>query len=311
MFEGRSDKGLGLEIKQGVVFKTDPNGNAAGQQGFVQNADLAQRVIHREILVFGQFGPSCRHRNRPPGNVEGIELNHRPSGTFVAAFDHKFVQLGLGLGSEPGGVVQLLKNVAFALRFRGQFFRQRTSEGLQNRENNATGLGMDCDPFNVIENSVGKGVAVAVDFVCAQGLHQELVLDAGLRQKRNGQTRGVVSVQDIQTEILLRQLEGIQAVHILHHQVPNGHAHIQDRTFQKLQNQRFRRIYSVVGKLPHLVHAAVGRILISNRQYLVLVQRRIQGDIPQLGMKTVFGRCQLPGIGQFGELQIGLDALAR
>ena len=135
---------------------------------------------------------------------------------------------------------------------------------------------MHRNSLHVVKNAVGKRVTVVVHLVRAQCLHQQFIFDAGLRQKRNGQSGGIVAVQDVQAEILLSQLERVQAVDVLHHQIPEWHLHVEHRTLEQLEKECFGWVDAVVGKFAHLVNATVCRVLVGYGQYFVLVERGIQ-----------------------------------
>ena len=215
-------------------------------------------------------------------------MNNGTAGTLVPAFDDKFVQLGFRLGPKTRGVVELLEHIPLFLRGSRQSRSECAAKRFQNRKNNAARLRVHGDSFYVIKNAVGKGVSVVVHLVRAQCLYQQFILDAGLGQKRNGQSGGIVAVQDVQAKILLSQLERVQAVHVLHHQIPKRHLHVEHRAFEQFEEERFGWIDAVVGKFTHLVNATVCRVLVGYRQNLVLVQRRIQRQVAQLRMKAVF-----------------------
>ncbi len=311
MFNRRAGKGFCLHVEERIVLKADPNRHPRGQEAFVQDAHLAQGVIHREVLVFNQLAAARRDRNRSARYVEGVELDQRTSRRLVAATEHEFVELGLLLGAEKRRVVELLEDVALFFLLRGQLARQSRTKGLQDGQDHPASLAQDCNPLDVVKQSIWEGVVVAVDMVQIQHLNQQLVLDRRFGQEGNGQARFVVSVQHLQAEILGRKLEGIQAVHVLHHQVPNGRLHIEQGVLQQLQYQRLGRDNTVVGKFADLVGPAVSRVLVGDRKNFILVECGVQGHIAQLRVEGVFVGLKLACVGEFRVFHVGVVAGSR
>ena len=171
-------EGLCLKIKQGVILKTYPNRNSALQNGFVDNTHLTKGVVHGKVLVLGKHVPPGRHRNGSARNIKGIQLNDGSARRLIATAKQKLILLGLLLGAEQGRIVELLVDVPLALFGRTKLLRKGGAKGFQGRQENSARGRQDGQSFHKVKESVWEGIAVGIDFIGLQDLHQQLILNA-------------------------------------------------------------------------------------------------------------------------------------
>ena len=171
-------EGLCLKIKEGIILKTYPNRDSALQDGFVDNTHLTKGVVHGKVLVLGKHVPPGRHRNGSARNIKGIQLNDGSSRRFIATAEQKLVLLSLLLGAEQGRIVELLVDVPLSFFGRTKLLRKGGAKGFQGRQENTARGRQDGQSFHKVKESVWEGIAVGIDLIGLQDLHQQLIFNA-------------------------------------------------------------------------------------------------------------------------------------
>ena len=183
-----------MDVEQRIGFEGHLDGLARFQKSVVDDAHPAEVVIDRVVAVFHQPHPASRHRHRPLGDVERVELDFGRTLRLEASLDSISVEGRDLLCGRLRAVVQRLEhqglNQAIPLRVRhalfggefGDFFGKVRPKRLYRRKENPAVLAVDRSTtdgrvVHVIEHPVLVRHAVDVDAVHAQHLNQEFALE--------------------------------------------------------------------------------------------------------------------------------------
>ena len=126
----------------------------------------------------------------------------------------------------PGAVVELTKHILVFDRLgRGaggvESSPQIIPEGFNLGENDPTTCHIDRNARNKIKYTIGLRLLLGVEPIHAQSLNELLTSQAALREEVLIAREHVV-IHNVEDEIFLTQLESIERIDVLHHQVPQG-----------------------------------------------------------------------------------------
>ena len=139
---------------------------------------MTQSVVHGKVLVLSKHVPPGRHRNGSARNIKGIQLNDGSARRLIATAKQKLILLGLLLGAEQGRIIELLVNVPLALFGGTKLLRKRGAKGFQGGQENSARSRQDGQSFDKVKESVCERIAVGIDFIGLQDLHQQLIFNA-------------------------------------------------------------------------------------------------------------------------------------
>ena len=148
----------------------------------------------------------------------------------------------------------------------------------------------DSIAFNEVIESVGIAFVVGIQTVEIHHPQQRLVTNRVNRQILYGCTSRIAEVFDVQFEILFLYLISTQRINVFHHQVPVGKLRRNRRTFQQFQIKRLVGICYITGEFADLINRTLIGIFISHRKNLICIQGRIQRNVTQCFIQTIFGR---------------------
>ena len=142
---------------------------------------------------------------------------------------------------------------------------------------------------NEVENAIRRGILLLVQTVQTHQTDQRDALLCTLREEAVRRALGITRVEDVQTELVGRDLVGRQAIDVLHHQLPQRRLSVQTRTLQQLGPNTAGGGH-LVGELTHLIDLVVtdDGILERHGQHLVGGEGGVQRDEAQLRVHRIF-----------------------
>ena len=180
-----------------------------------------------------------------------------------------------------------MEGIFFCQFFAAESLCQSFAEGFDDGEEDSAALGKHGVAFDVVKIAIRTHFVLVVEAVGTKELNDFLVFNRRLGNIGKIDAGGVREEFDIKAELVFLHLGGAEGIDVLHHEVPVPHAGHAGGVLQCLDEEHFRVVFAVGGKLSDLIgHALVG-VLISNRQHLVGLQGLFERDEAECAVQHI------------------------
>ena len=288
VFPVQAQHGLAHQRVVFLAFEADAHVGSSIENALVDDGDGTVTIVNRVVAALCEGDTSCSDHYRMLRNVGTAQVYHASIGGLVFTCQREFVLLGnlasRGLGRVVEGVITIFVSQSFA----AQFLSQPVAERLDYREDDAATAGLYGIAFDEVKLAVWVCLLVIVQTVQIHHFQQGCLLEWVFWYVTEAYTCGVAQELDVQFEFLSLHRLSIQAIHVLHHQVPVADAWGVACVLQQLDVQCLVVVLLVGREFTHLIGLSVVGVLVSHCQHLVALERGFQADVAQVLVQGVF-----------------------
>ena len=287
MFDAATQESLFQGAEARIRFQRDIDRCTAVEDAFVDDGDTTQGVIHGIVHVLNQLCAACRHRHRALGHIHGVEADFAARLRRVESLQRELVLLRILLCRGFGHRIKRVVGI-----FGGQvglvgknLVANMASERLKHGEEDAAVGGVDGAALcsRVVEEvehtiTTRDGVVLLRQVVQSHQMEQRYSFHRAFGEIPDGRAIGIAVVENVEHKVVGAHLIGPEIVHILHHQVPNGHFGVHRGASQQLCHQYIRRVDALVRELTYLIYlvGAHDGVLICHGKGLVGIEADVE-----------------------------------
>ena len=259
------------------VFRlpSDVNGGSGVEVSLVDDGDSTHVVVDGIVHIFLQGDTASGNFDRALRHIRSGDSELGTVGGTVGALDIELVLVGDLLRHRLGHRVEGVEGVFVSqLRFgddRPQVFAERLNMGeIDAAVSGVDGTSHSGGIVDEVENTIRVGVLLLVQTVQTQQPDQWDALLAALGEETVRHTLSVTRVENIQTEFLIGNLISRKAIHVLHHEFPEGRPGVGVAALQQLHADTLGS-GNLIGEFTDLIDFVVAddRVLEGNGQHLV------------------------------------------
>ena len=270
----------------------DLDGRAGSQDALVDDGHHTHIVVDSVIDILDQLDTASGHLHRL-GGTAAREMEFRSVRRSVATLDVVLVLVGDLLRHGLRHRVQRIEGILVGQLRIVQHGTQVLTERLRGGEIDTSvrgvdGTAVDMGTVDEVEDTIRRGILMLVQTVETHQTNQRNALLRTLREESVRRTLHIAGVQNVQAELVGRNLIGRQAIDVLHHQLPQRRLGVQAGALQQLDTNTVGGGH-LIGELTDLIHLVVTdhRVLERHSQHLVGGEGGVQRDETQLGVHGI------------------------